>query len=282
MDVLLTGFTGRVGPTVLNELLSAGHRVHGLVQPEIELSRQTRGCLDDVLYGDIRDITAWRTALREVETVVHLAGIAVDAPDAFDTNVTSTRLMTQACQEVGVRSIVFASSNCVLGQCNREGNPPFDLESLPVDESHPLKPHADYGLSKLVAEQVLHAAARRWGIRVIALRPAYVLVEEAVVDESWRELGEAWGVAHLWAYTHVLDFALAFRLALESAGSSCFEAMYISAADTLSDAPTRELVERYYPAFRDYAAVMDGYTSLFSWKCAESVIGFRPTRSWRD
>ena len=282
MNVLLTGVTGRLGPYVLREISGAGHQVRGLLQPGIDLPETARASLADVQCGDICDPLVWRRALEDVEAVVHLAGGSGAVPGVFEVTVESTRVMAQACHQAGVDSIVYASSNCVLGQCDRPCNLHFELEFLPINESHPLRPQADYGLSKLVAEHCLEAAARRWDMRVIAIRSAFVLLEEAEASQSWREFGEAWQVAHLWAYVHVLDCAGAYRSALETSADSLFEAFYISAADTLSDFPTQTLIERHYPAHASSAEAFPGYCSLFSWKRAESVIGFRPTRSWRE
>ena len=235
----------------------------------------------DVQFGDIMDAQAWGRALEDVEAVVHLAGASSNVPGVFETNVTSTRLMAQACNDMGVSSIVFASSSCVLGHCDRQGNPPFELDYLPVNEDHPLKPCSDYGLSKLVAEQVLHAAARSSGMRVVALRLAFVLLEDAAHVQAWRQFDEPWHVAHLWAYVYVQDCARAFRLAMEASLETPFQAMYISADDTLSDDPTSTLIQRHYPVVCRWTDSPTRYASLYSNELAGSLIGFRPAWSWR-
>ena len=141
MLVLVTGCTGRIGPSVLKDLASSGYNIRGLLEPGCQVPDGARDYLDQIQYGDIRNAEDWRKALEDVDAVVHLAAISADVPGVFDTNVASTRAMTQICHEVGVRSIVYASSSCVLGQCDRQGNPPFELEFLPVDETHPLNPN---------------------------------------------------------------------------------------------------------------------------------------------
>ena len=282
MRILLTGFTGRIGSYVLRELSSAGYHIRGLIEPGIGIPAGFSTLLNETITGDIVDPVTWQHAVQGVDAVVHLAAISGETPAAFETNVMSARLLTQACQEAQVRSIVFASSNCVLGQCDRPGEPPYELESLPVDESHPLKPCADYGLSKLIGEHILHAAARRWGIRVLALRPAMILLPEDIENRMWTQFSTAWHVSHLWAYLHVLDAARAFRLALEADSDGEFEAVYINAKDTVSDIPTPRLVERYYPKLLDDVKGLQEIESLISAERANSLIGFEPRLSWRN
>ncbi len=282
MRVLLPGFTGRIGSYVLQELSSAGHYIRGLVEPGIDIPSSSYELLGESTTGEITDPAAWQRAVESVDAVVHLAAISGETPQAFETNVTSTRLLAQACHEAQVRSIVFASSNCVLGQCDRPGTPPYELESLPVDEAHPLKPCADYGLSKLVGEQVLHAAARRWGLRVLALRPAMIVLPKDIEDHSWTQFPTAFHVAHLWAYLHVWDAARAFRLALEADLDEGFDAMYVNAKDTLSNTETLRLVERYYPKLMDDAKGVEAFEGLISIERAKSLIGFEPRLSWRN
>jgi nucleoside-diphosphate-sugar epimerase len=282
MRILLTGFTGRIGSYVLRELFSAGYSIRVLVEPGVNVPASFYTFLNETITGDIVDPVAWQPAVQGMDAVVHLAAISGETPEVFETNVRSTRLLAQACHEAQIQTIVLASSNCVLGQCDRPGEPPYDLESLPVDEAHPLKPCADYGLSKLVGEHLLHAAARRWGIRVLALRPAMILSPEDIANRMWTQFSTAWHVAHLWAYLHVLDAARAFRLALEADLGGGFEAMYISAKDTLSDLPTPRLVERYYPKLLDDVQEFQEFDSLISTERANSLIGFEPRLSWRN
>ena len=79
------------------------------------------------------------------------------------------------------------------------------------------------------------------------------------------------------------DVAQAFRRALHAAlpGPS-HHACYISAADTMADEPSAELVARFYPHLAESAARLTGHESLFSWQAAHATFGYTPQYSWRD
>jgi UDP-glucose 4-epimerase len=63
-----------------------------------------------------------------------------------------------------VRELIFASSSSVHGE---------HLE-IPVDEDAPIKPVSIYGTSKASCENLIHAYAKLYGFKAIALRYANV------------------------------------------------------------------------------------------------------------
>ena len=280
MRMLVTGLTGRIGFPVLRELRASGWRVRGLLRgaPSDRLS-----CLlDEVYEGDIRQENTWQEALENVDVVVHLAGVSRNVPEVFSTNVLSTHRMVSVAIARRVKRIVVASSTCVLGHCDRAANLPFDLSYAPVDEEHPLRPEADYALSKHVSEEVLRAASRSGKLEVVALRLAWVWSDRTCEERRTRPFQEARYAPTLWAYVHEEDCAQAFRLALDRPLPNRFEAMFISAADTTADTPSRQLVERYFPQAEAGRLLAGKRESLFSYRKAQQVLGYRPSRSWCD
>ena len=85
MLVLVTGCTGRIGPSVLKDLASSGYNIRGLLEPGCQVPDGARDYLDQIQYGDIRNAEDWRKALEDVDAVVHLAAISADVPGVFDT-----------------------------------------------------------------------------------------------------------------------------------------------------------------------------------------------------
>ena len=76
----------------------------------------------------------------------------------FHNNVDGTvRLLDVA---AGVERFVFSSS------CSVYGNP----ESVPVDESQPIRPESVYAETKAIVERVLHWYSEVRGIRSVSLR----------------------------------------------------------------------------------------------------------------
>ena len=170
-SVLVTGGAGYIGSTLVRRLLRDHCRI-------VVLDNLERGHRDDVpmevplLVGDIRDPDAVRQALRVFdrppEACIHLAGlIQVGESTLFpqlyhDVNVEGTQVVTEACLEMGVPAMVFASSAAVLR--------PLESVDARLDEDSPVGPESPYGSSKLKGEYTMRAAAETGRMSTMALR----------------------------------------------------------------------------------------------------------------
>lgn len=108
--VLLTGAAGGLGTLMRGLLPAYGYELRLLDVVPVEGE-------PDAIAADLGDREALREAVRGVDAVVHLAGISLEA--SFDkilrANIEGTYNLYEAAREEGVRRIVFASSNHVLG-----------------------------------------------------------------------------------------------------------------------------------------------------------------------
>ena len=217
-SVLVTGGAGRLGRYVVAEL--TGH---------CRVSVLDRAAGVD-FPADVLDLDAVARALPGHDAVVHLAAIDVSVPAPperlFDVNVRGTWNVLQAAHQAGVRRAVVCSSVAATG-IDSPGTAPL---YLPIDEAHPLRPTHPYGLSKEVDEAIARSFARRGGMEVIILRPAWVMFPEIlrnVLDELAGLLPPAGPVTAadtaerareplplLRSWVDPVDAARAFRLAL--------------------------------------------------------------------
>ena len=165
MRVLITGGAGFIGVHLANRLQQQGYSVRVLdnlssgdpanLNPEVHLTR-----------GDVRDVPKLWTLLQGVDVVYHLAAlVSVPASVLYpreynDVNVGGTVALLEACRDVGVRRIVFASSATVYG----------DQKVQPMTESSPPNPAVPYAVSKLAAERYLFTLGRIDGFETVALR----------------------------------------------------------------------------------------------------------------
>src|SRR5205823_10310377 len=122
------------------------------------------------LVADLTEYGQAVDALKGAESVVHLAAIPAPGlkPDelTFRVNVTSTYNVFAAAPLLGLRRVVWASSETVLGL-------PFEREPpayAPIDEEHPPRPEFSYALSKLVSEELARQFHRWTGIPYVGLR----------------------------------------------------------------------------------------------------------------
>lgn len=103
----ITGATGFVGSTVLDEALAQGHQVKALARRE----QAPRACVEWV-RGDLNDTAALAALVQGADAVVHVAGLTnTPDPREFDiANVTGTANVLAAMTEAGARRLVFVSS----------------------------------------------------------------------------------------------------------------------------------------------------------------------------
>jgi UDP-glucose 4-epimerase len=168
--VLLTGAPGFIASHVLQQLLKQEGRVRVYALPEtLRDIQQSDGV--EVVTGDLKEESGLVEALREIETVYHLAGVLPGSSydDLMKVNVHSTENLLRACGKTrGVRRFVFTSSVAVYGA-------PSSPEEWPFTEVSPLQPRGIepqrlYGISKVSAESLVQRYAKEFGFEYVILR----------------------------------------------------------------------------------------------------------------
>ena len=279
MRIAVTGGSGKLGRTVVRVLVEHGHQVHNLDQHGERAPTFTRVDLTD--YGQVIDALAGIDDRHDgIEAIVHLAalpapGLASDVA-TFSNNMLSTYNVFQSARRLGIRRIVYASSETVLGL-------PFDVPPpyIPVDEDYPARPESTYSLVKHL-EETMAIELVRWDptLSITALRFSNVMdpadyAEFPSFDADARS--RKW---NLWGYIDARDGAQAIERALENAAPG-FDRFIIAAADTVMSRPNAELVAEVFPdvPLRGELGVND---TLLSIDKARRVLGYDPEYSWRD
>ncbi len=284
MRVLVTGARGKVGRFTVAALVRAGHEVTATDLGPAVFERPEEA-EPPYLQADLTDAGEADALVQGHDAVVHAAAIPDPLHHAphrvFANNTMSAFNVIEACVRFGIRRLVNISSETVPGVVFADGRvmPPY----LPIDEETPARPQDPYAFSKHVIEQWCTARWEKDGLRTISIRPSWVshpgnyarnlgpLVREPFQDSL-----------NFWSYTDAQDLADAIRLACESEADG-HEVLYIAQPDNCTGRPLAELVERVYgdrgidvrPTEREDASGIDSSK-------AQRLLGWRPTRSWRD
>ena len=162
MNVVVTGSAGRIGGRLVDGLLARGNHVRGF---DLRASGRVHPHYTEVV-GAFDDPAAATSAMAGAGVLFHLGAfmswLPGDQGKLYAANVEGTRNLLDAAIRAGTRRVIFASS----GEVYPEGAP----ETLPVDETHPLKPRSVYGLTKLLGEEMMRWAGRSHGLDVTILR----------------------------------------------------------------------------------------------------------------
>ena len=279
MRIALTGSSGKLGRVVARELRTAGYEVIGM---DIAGARDPGFVQVDLTdYGQVIDaFTSVGDRHDGIDAVVHLG--AIPAPGirsdvaTFHNNMPATFNVFWAAVRLGIRRIVYASSETVLGL-------PFDVPPpyIPVDEEYPARPESVYSLVKTLEEQLANELVR-WhpDLSVTALRFSNVMDPEDYAAFPAFDADAQLRRWNLWGYIDARDGAQAVQRALEVAVPG-FDRFIIAAADTVMSRPNAELIAEVFPDVPVTREVGPNET-LLSIDRARRILGFEPRHSWRD
>jgi UDP-glucose 4-epimerase len=281
MRIALTGGSGKLGRTAVRVLRESGHDVtsfdvvgqRGPGYLQVDLTDY--GQVIDALAG-VRDGTAGKS----YDAIVHLG--AIPAPGirsdvaTFENNILSTYHVFQAARTLGIRNIVYASSETVLG-LPFEQDPPY----LPIDEEYPGRPESTYSLVKHL-EETMAREFTRWDpqLKIFGLRFSNVMDPEDYAKFPEYDTDPKNRRWNAWGYIDARDGSQAILKALESDATG-FEVFIVAEADTVSDRPNAELVAAEYPDV-PVKRELGEHDTLLSIDKARRLLGYEPQHSWRD
>lgn len=271
--ICVTGASGQAGRAVVRELCEHGYEV---LTTDVQVSGPDRD--EGMLRADLTDYGQAVEALQDADAIVHLAnipapGVATPAT-TFTANVAMNFNVFHAAARLGVRRVVWASSETTLGF-------PFDEPPryAPVDEKHYPLPTTTYALSKVVSETV----AQWSGVPTVALRLSNIMA-----PSDYQQFPSIWGDPHLrkenlWGYVDERDAGTACRLALTAPDDAVTgnPSFIIAAADTVMNRPSAALLAEVFPDVPLTRSVPE-YGTLLAIDRAREVLGYQPQHSWRD
>ncbi|MCA1993566.1 MAG: NAD-dependent epimerase/dehydratase family protein, partial [Coleofasciculus sp. S288] len=167
MKALVTGANGFTGSHLVKALEQRGDTVVGLVRQSSNLAR-LRDRNVQLVYGDITDRDALKTAMTGVDWVFHTAAYVelglVNAAEMERVNVEGTRAVMEVAQATGVSKVVYCSTIGIFG----------DTQGQVVDETFK-RTQTDfssaYDRTKYDAQQIVDRFAAQ-GLPVVSLLPS--------------------------------------------------------------------------------------------------------------
>lgn len=113
--------------------------------------------------GNLLDKSSYEVFFQDnvSQVIVHAAGRAFGNFDQiFDDNIRAVQMLLENAVRNNVKHVVFCSSGAVYG----------DTGDVSVTEEKICSPNSDYGMSKLLAEEISHYYSKNFGISVVILR----------------------------------------------------------------------------------------------------------------
>lgn len=157
--ILLTGAAGALGNVVRAGLAGSFQLVRCTDIVEMDLP----GDREETIVADLADLAAVRDLTLGIDAIVHLGGETSDTTWAriHNANIVGTANLFGTASANGVKRIIFASSNHVVG---------FHSNSVRIDNAATVRPDTIYGASKAFGEAIAHVYAAKTDMRVLCIR----------------------------------------------------------------------------------------------------------------
>ena len=294
--VAVTGSSGKLGRHVVAHLADHGYRVVALDRAPDPASRAAAFVRVDLT--DTGQVLEALTGVDEVhdglDAVVHLA--AIPAPGlttngaTFANNIAATHNVFSAARRAGIRSVVWASSETVLGL-------PFGDRSDHDASDQARRPTSRSTRSTRRARTARTRWSRRWRRRwrgssaagsptltMVGLRFSNVMDParlRAVPRASTPTRGCAAGTCGATSTAATARRPSGSALEHCARGGGGVEVFVIANADTVMSRPSADLAAEVFPGVPVTRALGE-HETLLSIEKARRVLGYAPAHSWRD
>ena len=162
--VLVTGATGFTGGHLCRRLIQRGHRVVGLVLPDMDIKDLKSAGVYTVI-ADLREKDTLVQAVQEVDTVYHIAAVYreqnIPRQLFWDVNVKGTKNLLEVARDAGVKRFVHCSTVGVQGE----------IKNPPATEEAPYNPGDYYQESKMEGELIALNFFKKEGLPGVIFRP---------------------------------------------------------------------------------------------------------------
>lgn len=291
MRIFFTGGSGKAGKHVVAHLANQGHQVTnadlvplghaGVADLQVDLTDagETYSALAGLASFDELDLDQ----APAYDAVVHFAAVPrillTSDAKTYATNVLSTYNVLEAATRLGIRKVVFASSETTYGVCFAQGDrkPIY----VPVDEDHPTVPEDSYAMSKVAGEVTARSFQVRTGADVYGLR-----INNVIEPHEYAELfppfleDPSLRRRNIFAYIDTRDLSQMVQRCLEVDGLG-YEVFNVANADMSVAATTQEVRERFYDGV-EVRREMGRDETFYAVDKARDLLGWAPEHSWRD
>jgi nucleoside-diphosphate-sugar epimerase len=292
MRVFFTGGSGKAGRYAIAHLVEQGHRVvNGDLVPlghtgvsDLHIDLTDAGQVFNALsaYAGFDELEPG-TGVPAYDAVVHFAAIPaiLVRPDneTFRINALSTYNVIDAATKLGIRKVIFASSETTYGICFADGE--VQPEYVPIDEDHPTVPHDSYAMSKVVNEATARSFQARTGIDIYGLRINNVIEPHEYATKFPAFVAEP-GLRrrNIFAYIDARDLGHMVDRCLRTDGLG-YQVFNVANDDSSVAITSDEVYSRFYagvPRHRD----MGRYETFYANDKAKRLVGFAPRHTWRE
>jgi uronate dehydrogenase len=157
--LLLTGAAGGLGKVLRKTLRPYAKTLR--LSDIAEMAPAENG--EEVQICDLSDKEAVHRLVEGVDAILHFGGVSVERPfeEILGANICGVFHIYEAARRHGIKRIIFASSNHVIG---------FYKQDETLDAHSPRRPDGYYGLSKSYGEDVASFYFDRYGIETVSIR----------------------------------------------------------------------------------------------------------------
>lgn len=291
MRVFFTGGSGKAGKHVIPYLLEQGHQVVNIdLKPldypgvdnliaDITDSGQMFGAMTS--YANFSELEPG-TGVPGFDAVVHFAAVPriLINPDneTYRINVMGTYNVIEAAIKLGIRKVIFASSETTYGICFADGERKPDY--IPLDEEHPVIPEDSYAMSKVANEVTARSFQRRSGADIYGLR-----INNVIEPHEYEQDFPAYIAnpdmrrRNFFAYIDARDLGQIVDKCLQTNGLG-YQIFNASNDDHSVALTTQEIIDRYYQDVPQNRS-MGTHETFYSNEKARNLLGFKQQHYWR-